>query len=161
MLASFISTLGWIAAGVIGLVAACLLLMVLGTVYAHLTGVAPKGIKADAVAPTSCAAGARFELVVTVRDTLGRRRTLRSVDIDTTYLRGVAIESITPLPSDMGTSLGVTVHTMKLDIPPSGAVEVRFSCRALHSGDYAGDVTVYVDGGAFRYVACPIRTAVA
>jgi hypothetical protein len=152
----------WVLGGIVGLVLLYLVFMVLGTLVTLVLGNRPKGVEINVVAPGGMRVGQEGELVLTVRDTLGRERRLDSVDFDAEYLKGLEITRFEPRPVERTEKpmLGTWVNHLRRRIPAGGTETVRVGLRATSAGDYAGNVTVYVDSRAFRYVQVPVRTLV-
>jgi hypothetical protein len=154
--------LAWVAGGIVGLVLLYFLSMIAATVYVGIVGNQPKGVVVRVHAPSMCQVGDVFDVVVNVRDTLGKDRRLNNVDFETSYLQGVAIQSIHPAASQSSgrSMLGTTIHEFDQTIAAGTACDVTFRCRAVSAGDFRGSVTVYVDSGSLRYIEQAIRTVV-
>ena len=149
-----------IGIGLGAVVGGYLLFMVLGTIFTGMAGRAPAGIEVDVSAPRMVRENEPFELAVTIRDTLGRERQLRSIDLDSSLLKGFVIESIEPVPLEPHTTLGTRVHPYDRAIPGHGLLRVLLRCRGAVRGDFEGDVTVYVDSGSFRFIAHNVRLVI-
>ena len=152
----------WVVGVVVGLVVLYIGFMVVGTLWTNARGTEPEGVEVEASATAGCRVGEDVTVSVTVRDTLGKARVLNNVDLDAAYLEGLVVQRIEPPVEDQPSkpTLGTYVYEFGRPIAAGGAAEVRFTCRAAKAGDFRGDVTVYVDSGAFRYVRKPIRTVV-
>jgi hypothetical protein len=152
----------WVVGGVLGLVALYVAYIVIGTFVTGAMGHRPRGIEVTVDAPSICSVGDVVELVVTVRDTLGRERWLHSVDFEDSYLRGFEVVRIEPTPSDWNAKpiFGARVHIFEATIPAGGAVAARFELRAAIVGEFAGEITVYVDSRGLRYETTRASTVV-
>ncbi len=148
----------WILGALVALILGYLLVMVVLTlVYG---GKPVEGVKVTAEAPAFCSVGDTFEITVTVRNLLERERKLGNIDFKSGYLKGFAVESVTPTPADSSKSVGYYLYEMRQVIPASGTLEVRFNCRAVNEGDFEGEICVHVDSAHLRWTNIVLRTVV-
>jgi uncharacterized protein (DUF58 family) len=159
---SVLSVLLWILGGVVGLIVLYLLVMFLVTMVTLAMGNAPPGIAVTVTSEPRCCLGEDLEVTVVVRNTLERQRRITSVYIDATYLDGFVVGAIAPEPvtrSD-GPVLRQQIYSMDVPLAPDSSETVTLTLRAVKRGEFQGDLTVYVDGGHFRYIAKPLRAHV-
>lgn len=157
-----LSVLMWIAAIVVGLIVLYLVVMFVVTMVTLAMGNAPPGIEVLVTSASSCRLDEEFEVTAVVRNTLERARRITSVDIGASYLDGFVVCAIAPEPTTRsdGPVLGQQIQTMDVPLAAGASQNVTFTLRAAKQGEFQGDLTVYVDGGHFRYIATPLRTRV-
>jgi hypothetical protein len=136
------SVLIWIVAIVVLLI---LLFVVAPILFFAFSDTRPEGVTVDIVAPARVRSGQEFDVVVTVVNGLEKERTLRSVDFETSILKGFEVAAIEPEPVERSSMLGTTAFHYTLPIAAQARVAVTLHCRALGSGEYAGRALVYVD----------------
>ncbi len=122
----------------------------------------PPGLEVEVDPPPACRVGQDVTLTVRVRNTLPTARKLTSVDFAASYLAGLVVKQVDPKPVEQATkpTLGQFVHRMDVPLAAGAEQTVNFVLHGAKAGDFGGDVTVYVDGGNFRYIAKPVRTVV-
>ena len=100
-------------------------------------------------APTNVNVGEAFSITVTIQNPGEEDHLLDSIDIGTSYLDGVAVETSEPPYSDtFHIPVDNTIsHTFLADIPAGETLEVTFQAVAYASGLFVGDFDVCIDTG--------------
>lgn len=107
----------------------------------------PEEVEVRVAPPVEVGLGDAFDLEVVVRNLADRPRRLDSIDVSDAYLEGLAVERTDPPSSG---SFHVPVVDMRSfsfgrAIPARGTETVRFSIKAVHEGDFSGDLDVCID----------------
>lgn len=144
----------------VGIVAGALVLVlvVLPVSWLLIAGSKADGVAVDIEAPDRIPPEQPFEIVVTIRNQLDRPRVLRSIDFDSSLLKGFAIDTIDPEPHDQSSLLATTTfYYKKLPIPPRGSTTARLRARSLAIGEYTGTIAVFVDRAHTNSQDTPFR----
>ena len=132
-------------------VAAAFVLLIGGTLVAGVAWIVrnsrpPEGVTVGIAQPAEIRVGDTFDVVVTVGDSLGRRRTIRDIDFYDPLLDGVSVVKVDPPYAAYDGSAGIATFTMEAPIEPNAFATVTFTFKAEQAGFYAGDLDVGVDG---------------
>ncbi len=121
----------------------------------------PENITIAADAPIEVERGESFEIRASVTNTAAEAQRLVALDIAHEYLEGVAILSSEP---DHNSTMDVpidntTSYVFDIDLAPGESTTVVFQARALHAGDYRGDIDFCINS-EYDFISKSIRTLV-
>ena len=121
----------------------------------------PENVTIAADAPIEVERGESFEIKASVTNTAPKTQKLVALDIAHEYLEGVAILSSEP---DYSSTMDVpidntTSYVFDLDLSPGESATVVFQARALHSGDFRGDIDFCINS-EYDFISKSIRTVV-
>ena len=149
----------------IGCAIGCAVLALLGVLggvafFQWLPG-GPEEVEVRVSPPVEVGYGESFDLEVVIRNMADRPRTLDSIDVSDSYLDGLAIERMEPASSG---SMEIPVVDMRSftfgrEIPAGGTETVHFALKAVHEGDFSGNLDVCIDSGA-SCITSLVRTVV-
>ena len=119
-----------------------------------------EGIEVALSAPAKVRRGDAFQISARVRNTASNTQRLVDLDIERSYLRGIAIRSAEP-PWKESTDLLVlgTSYTFDLPIEPGQELVLVLQATALHSGDFSGDFDFCINSEV-RFLTQQARTVV-
>lgn len=105
------------------------------------------GISVEVRDPQTVKAGEAFTFGVRVQNTQNTERSLRSIDIDRTFLTGLEITDVNYKRSDeyYVESLDQDIFEFNTPIKANGSLEVTFSAVAKNAGEYGGDFDICID----------------
>lgn len=105
------------------------------------------GITVDVRDPETVKAGESFTFGVRVQNTEDQERSLRSIDIDRTFLAGLEITDVNYERSEeyYVESLDQDIFEFNTPIKPNGSLEVTFTATAKTAGEYGGDFDICID----------------
>ncbi|HKZ69329.1 MAG TPA: hypothetical protein VJ020_04565 [Anaerolineales bacterium] len=157
-------TLGIAIGCLAGCLAAVVATLCLGGVLLGFLTDEPENVSIDVSAPLTISRGESFTIEVQLENSAGQAQSLDSIDIDLTYLDGIAIERTDPpftetIRNDLVSGLAFQSYYFEHDIPIGGTLTVTFSAVALKAGDFAGDLDVCINSSA-AFRTFPIRTVV-
>lgn len=144
--------------GIIG--GGIIVLLVAPPIYFMIAGTEVEGVAVQIAGPEVVSSGDQFVLAVSIRNLLDRPRTLRSLDLDHSLLKGFAIESLDPTPRDTSSAIGTAAHYFDLPIPAAASITIKLHCRALQPGEFNGNFMAYVDSKHARSQDQPMRLVV-
>jgi hypothetical protein len=138
---------------VIGVVVLCavtcvVLLFVTGIGQSVIQGFRdPEKVSIAVDAPAQARRGETVTIELRIQNTAGEPQVLDSVDIDASYLEGIAIERAQPPFSESFEIPLVDMQSYSFghEIPPGGTLVVQLSGTAARSGDHSGDIDVCIN----------------
>ena len=111
-------------------------------------------------APGEVRRGEEFQISARVRNTASKRQRLVDLDIDRSYLRGIAIRSAEPPWKESTDLMGLgTSLTFDLPIEPGEEILLVLHASALHTGDFAGDFDFCINS-ELQFLTQAARTVV-
>jgi hypothetical protein len=146
----------WIIVGVVAALALCaaaclIVLLVTGLGAQWFTG-APtvENIEVQFDVPATVDRGSVVTLWVYVQNTASTQQTLDSIDIDTSYLDGMAIVSTDPAYSDTLELPLVSMKSLTFDrvIAANSTLGVEFTVMAMKTGNFSGTFDVCINDGS-------------
>lgn len=160
--ARMLNALMWGGGALVSLFLLYLTYMIVRTVRAGRGSRIPEGLSAVTELPARARVGEQLQLVVRVTNSLDRQRTLTNTDLEDSLVKGFEVVSIEPAPVERSDSpvLGTWVYQHKRPLAPHETVSVTFGLRAAKPGTFGGDVTVYVDGDHFRWIALGVAVEI-
>lgn len=121
----------------------------------------PNNVVVKVEAPLHVKNGDEFIIIATVENTASKQQTLVSLDIDDTYLTGVAILRTEPenkeashVPIDNTMS-----YVFELPIEAGTSLEVKLYAKAVKQGDYNAEIDFCINSG-ISFLSKSIRTIV-
>lgn len=109
---------------------------------------APAEVSVTKQVPADVNVGETFNFTIVVRNDDVKQHELRSVDIGTGFLEGVAVLSVTPAVREEYDVFGDHIFEFKSSLAGKAETNVVFTAKAVKSGDFSGDLDVCIDGDA-------------
>ena len=119
----------------------------------------PEDISVGVIAPATAQVGAPFSILVRVNNLASDEQMLDSIDIETSYLEGVVIESSSPDYVETFGIIGWQSYTYLQRIPPESELIVQIIAVPVAAGDYSGAIDVCINTGA-NCITRELRTIV-
>ena len=101
--------------------------------------------------------GVPFDLNVSVTNLADKRRTIGSVYIDDSLLKGFEILSVSPKPDSEENVADVHASSYARAIEPSETISFQFRLRGKEEGSFWGDVDTFTPGLRYTTVSAAIK----
>ncbi|MFW5702844.1 MAG: hypothetical protein ACOCXP_02660 [Candidatus Dojkabacteria bacterium] len=134
--------------GIIFLCLCCFLSLVGAGAAATFVYQADDEITVDYEGPVNVFEGDSFAFNIAIANEGDEAKTIREIDIDSSFLNGVRVQSVNPDYSrrDASDVLGFDYSTYyfdELEVAAGESLEIQFDAVALSSGNYGGAIEVY------------------
>ena len=126
--------------------------LVLGGTFVNWVMQEPENITVDVLAPITVSKSEDFILEVLITNTASKEQEINSIDIDTSYLDGLAVINTTPKYTETfaNNMLGQSFQSYYFTyaVPANETTIVKFHMTALKSGDYSGEIAICINSGS-------------